>query len=95
MLKHQFDHSADRDFLRKCFLVFSFLPYLAGRLYDDGLLVLVLSLILSTIAIVASIYSWRHGQDIRYLIMAFLVSALPIFLVSLLYIFLFFFAHGL
>jgi hypothetical protein len=94
MLEQQLEQPAGRGILQKCFFVFSFLPYLAGQRYDDLALILGFCLIISTIAIIASIYCWRHNQDIRFLIMAFLVSAFPVFLFLFLYTLLFFFGTG-
>lgn len=95
MFDHQLDQSQDRDYLQKCFLIFAFLPHLLIGGFGYDIPGLILSLMISMIAVAASIYSWRPGRDIRYLVMAFLVAALPVFMILLLYIFLYFFGHGL
>ncbi len=94
ILVNKLNQSTDWDVIQKCFLVFSFLPYLGGILVDSSTC-LVMSLIISTLAIVASIYCWRHNQEIRYLIMAFLVSAFPACIFLLFYTLIFFFGQGL
>jgi hypothetical protein len=94
MLDHQFEQSQGRVLQQKCFLVVAFLPYLALAL-DYPLAALVLSGYIAALAIVGSIYCWGHQRDIRYLIMAFFVSVLPLALVSLFFILLFFFGSGL
>jgi hypothetical protein len=82
-MNNQFNQSTDWELFHKGFLGLSFLPYF-GMAFADSFAWLGVNLFISTLAIAASIYSWRHNQNIRYLVMAFFVASMPIFLILLL-----------